>query len=371
MKRLSRVLAAAGLALFAAALAPVTLVAAIGTGLAWLRGWQPARLYRAAAWCLPMLAVWLAAAAISARSLGPAAVHVAWQPGRGPLAAAVQLVPLAVPAGLAAAGWAWSRRLAAMAARAGGRSPDAAVAFDRRQWRHQVSAARARIAAPGAVPLLTARGDFAAGAVIRAVGHPARQLTLLPAARLRAHQLVVGGTGTGKSTLLLRLWAAFMAAGLSRHAAGMAGPPLIVILDCKGGADARRIADRARRVLREAGARNVAVWPDEARLSLWDLPPRQLVTTLVDLIEHGTGGAAYYADVLEAVVALAVEAPGGPPADTAGFLARLDAGWLARRLRRATQRPGRPAGAGRGAAVQDAVPAPRAGARRAWQLRRR
>jgi hypothetical protein len=47
------------------------------------------------------------------------------------------------------------------------------------------------------------------------------------------------------------------------------------------------------------------------------------------MIEHGTGGAAYYADVLEAVVALAVGPPCGPPASAAGFLARLDGGWLA------------------------------------------
>ena len=59
----------------------------------------------------------------------------------------------------------------------------------------------------------------------------------------------------------------------------------------------------------DAGARSTAVWPDEASLSLWDLPPGQLITTLLDLIEHGTGGAAYYADVMEALVALAVEAP--------------------------------------------------------------
>src|SRR5215469_13980807 len=56
--------------------------------------------------------------------------------------------------------------------------------------------------------------------------------------------------------------------------------------------------------------------------------PPLLVTTLVDLIEHGTGSAAYYADVMEAVVGLAVQAPGGPPGSTADFLARLDAGWL-------------------------------------------
>src|SRR6516165_2935636 len=46
------------------------------------------------------------------------------------------------------------------------------------------------------------------------------------------------------------------------------------------------------------------------------------------MIEHGTGSAAYYTDVMEAIVDLAVGAPGGPPASAAEFLGRLDAGWL-------------------------------------------
>jgi hypothetical protein len=331
-RRATRLLAAIAAAVAALALAPVTLVAAVSVIAAWYNGWPPVRLYRAAAWCLPMLAVWLTATAISRHSLGPAlaAPHLAWLDLRRHryLATATLVAPPAIPAGLLAGGLAWSLRLASMAAVAGGRSPGAAARFDQRQWRHQVRAARARIAAPGAVPLLTAKGDFVAGAAIRTAGHPVRPLAQLPASRLRAHQLVIGGTGTGKSTLLLRLWAAFIATGLQRHAAGLAGPPLVVILDCKGGADARRIADRARRVLRASGARNVAVWPDETVLSLWALPARQLVSTLVDLIEHGSGGAAYYTDVMEAVVALAVEAPAGVPASTADFLARLDTGWL-------------------------------------------
>ena len=41
------------------------------------------------------------------------------------------------------------------------------------------------------------------------------------------------------------------------------------------------------------------------------------------------GGAAYYTDVMEALVALAVYAPCGPPVSSADFLARLDADWLA------------------------------------------
>ena len=48
----------------------------------------------------------------------------------------------------------------------------------------------------------------------------------------------------------------------------------------------------------------------------------------MDLVEHGTGAAAYYADVMEAIVALAVDAPGGPPANAADFLGPAGPGWL-------------------------------------------
>jgi hypothetical protein len=327
------VLAAAGVL---AAAAPVTLVAAASAWVAWWRGWPPARLGREAAWLAPMVAVWLAGIAVARRRWQPvaAAAFVVWPRmwrlalGGHYLAAAVLIAPLAIPLGLAAGAAVWSWRVRAMESAAGGAWPGAAVSFDRRQWRHQVRSARARIAAPGAVPLTTAAGDVVVGAVIRTVGHPARELARLGYGRLRSHQVVIGGTGTGKTTLLLRLWAAFMATALRRHAAGLGPRPLLVVLDCKGGGDARKIADRARRVLREAGAGTTAVWPDEARLSLWSLPPRRLITTLVDLVEHGTGGAAYYADVLDAVVALAVSAPSGPPAGPQDFLGRLDAGWL-------------------------------------------
>ena len=193
--------------------------------------------------------------------------------------------------------------------------------------RRQVRSARARIAAPGAVPLTRRNGDVVVGGTIRTVRHPARAIAALPYARLRSHQVVIGTTGTGKTTLLLRLWAGFMATALTRQAAGAERHPLLVVLDCKGGGDSRRVADRARRVLRD-GARSTAIWPDDAGLRLWDLPPDRLTSTLLDLVEHGTGSAAYYADVMEAIVTLAVHAPGGPPADTADFLSQLDLDWL-------------------------------------------
>jgi hypothetical protein len=331
--RIARFLAAAVLVIAAA---PVSLVAGGSAAAAWLAGWPPGRLYRAALWCVPMLVVWLAATAIAARSATQVAEapYLAWlamwhrgAAGSYPAAAAV-IAPLAIPAGLAVGGLGWAYRIRSMETGSGGLAPDAAAAFDQRQWRHQARGARARIAAPGAVPLTRQNFDLVPGAVIRAVGHPARRIASIPYARIRSHQVLIGTTGTGKTTLLLRLWAGFMATALRRNATGQGCPPLLVVLDGKGGADARRIADRARRVLRVAGARSTAIWPDEASLSLWALPPAQLVTTLVDLIEHGTGAAAYYADVMEAVVELAVAAPCGPPASTADFLARLDSGWL-------------------------------------------
>jgi hypothetical protein len=210
----------------------------------------------------------------------------------------------------------------------GGRSPAAAARFDAGLWRRQVRAARAAGAAPGSLPLLSASDSVVTGAAIRAVRHRGGRAAVIPYDRLRSHQVVIGSTGTGKTTLLLRLWAGFMAGGMRRYAAGQAARPLLVILDCKGGASSRKVADRARRVLRDAGASATATWPDEASLNLWSLPPGQLITTLLDLIEHGTGAAAYYADVMETLVSLAVRAPGGPPTGSADFLRRLDADWL-------------------------------------------
>ena len=343
----------------AVAVAPVTVVAAGAAGYAWWRGWTPRRLYAAARWCLPMAVAWLIAVAVwpeRAPTVGGGSGFGSLPPGVGPGAlwfraaaapyrawtgmwqlmehgqiarAVVAVAPLAVPLGLALGGVGWAYRIFRMRSGTGGLTPAAPAAFDQRQWRHQVRSARALIAAPGSLPLLSADGRVAVGATIRTVRHRAGPGMLIPPERLRSHQVVIGSTGTGKTTLLLRLWAGFMAAGLRRHAAGAGRPPLLVVLDCKGGASSRKIADRTRRVLRDAGARSTAIWPDETPLSLWTLPPARLVTTLLDLIEHGTGGAAYYSDVMEALVSLAVCAPCGPPANSADFLARLDADWLA------------------------------------------
>ena len=124
--RLIRVSAAAAVIVAAA---PVSAVAAAAAVTAWMCGWPPRRLYGAALWCLPMLAVWLTAAGLSAP--GPPAWRVAGAPYRAwvdmwrlaatghPAAAAVVIAPAAIPLGLLAGGLAWAVRIYQMETGAG------------------------------------------------------------------------------------------------------------------------------------------------------------------------------------------------------------------------------------------------------------
>src|SRR6202167_4429589 len=102
LRAIGRVLRIAIIAALIIAAAPASVVAAIGAVLAWLRGGARARLYRAAVWCLLMMAVWLAATAITSRSGSAAASapYHAWLSlwhGTHP-ASAADIAPIAPPA---------------------------------------------------------------------------------------------------------------------------------------------------------------------------------------------------------------------------------------------------------------------------------
>jgi hypothetical protein len=239
------------------------------------------------------------------------------------------LAPVTIPAGLAAAALVWKWRTYAITTGLGGITASAPITFDRRQWKRQVRTAKGVTEAPGAVPLLGRGGKIPVGGTIRAVGHRWHPVFTLPSGACARHMVIVGATGSGKTNLMIRLWAGWFTATLEQARAGRGDRPLLLVLDCKGGRDARRKADRTRRLLYGAGARRVAIWPDEARLSLWDLPARELAVLLYQMIDTGEGNAAYYADILQAALMLAVTAPGGPPVNAAAFLDRLDARWLA------------------------------------------
>jgi hypothetical protein len=266
-----RVLAFVAVVEVLVAAAPVTLVAGIAFLGAWLRGWPPARLWRSAAWSLPMTAVYLVDRALQVRTwrgLLRAPVHdwlVAWHAASlGRIVTAFVLsAPVAVPAGLAIAGVLWAWRIYAIQTGLAGKTATAPVVFDARQWHRQARAARGRIAAPGAVPLTDGRGRIVMGATIRTVGHRWQPVLSVPYTAMGRHQVVIGSSGSGKTNLMMRTWAGWYAAALAAHRDHGQPRPLLVVLDCKGGPDSRVKAARTRRLLHAVGAGRVALWPDE------------------------------------------------------------------------------------------------------------
>ena len=152
--------------------------------------------------------------------------------------------------------------------------------------------------------------------------------------------VIVGASGTGKTNLMIRLWAGWYAAALHRRRAAGKPRPLLGALDCKGGPDARAKADRTRRVLRGAGApprRHLA--RRRHAFSLWTLPPRDLAVLLHQMTEHGDGAAAYYADVTQAVLTLAVLRARRPAGQRGRVPRPAGPGLAGRRLRRRAARP--------------------------------
>jgi hypothetical protein len=239
--------------------------------------------------------------------------------------------PVAVPAGLAIASWAWGTRIYRIETGLSGKTVASPVIFDERQWHRQARYAKKRASVPGTVPLLDRDGRIVAGTTIRAIGHPWHPVLAVPATALGRHQVIIGSSGSGETTLMMRTWAAWYAATLNTYQARDGARPLLVVLDCKGGPDSRAKAARTRTLLHAAGAGRVAIWPDDASVSLWSLPPRELAVVLFQLLDTAdTGPAAYYADITQAALVLAVTAPPGPPSSGTEFLDRLDAGWLTR-----------------------------------------
>ena len=149
-------------------------------------------------------------------------------------------------------------RIYALTTGIGGWLASAPITFDARQWRRRVRAAKGRTAAPGAVPLLSRGGRIPVGGTIRAIGHRWHPVFAVPDTACARHMVVVGATGSGKTNLMIRLWAGWFTATLTAARAGRGRRPLLVVLDCKGGPDARVKANRTRRLLYGAGARRVA-----------------------------------------------------------------------------------------------------------------
>ena len=187
---------------------PLTLVAASGYLAAWLRGWPPARLWRAAAWALPMTAVYAIGQAFRLRAWQAVALAPVNDWGRAwrllaagsMLRAGLLVAPVAVPAGLAIAAALWAWRIYAITTGLAGQTASAPITFDTRQWRRQVRAARGRAAAPGTVPLLARGGLVVIGPVIRAIRHRWRPVLAVPYRSFGRPRSSSAPPGRGKRT---------------------------------------------------------------------------------------------------------------------------------------------------------------------------
>ena len=208
---------------------PVTVVTAAGYVAAWLRGWPPVRLYRAAAWSLPVTAAWLAGLEIQEPGfLASRDPGRTWTRGWDHLTTAhLAGVFGRWPRSPFRPGWRWPGCLGVAELhrhrRAGRAHSSAPITFDARQWGRQVRTAQGLTHAPGAVPLLARGNKIPVGGTIRAIGHPWHPVFTLDPAACARHMVIVGSTGSGKTNLMIRLWAGWFTATLQAWRAGRGG----------------------------------------------------------------------------------------------------------------------------------------------------
>lgn len=134
----------------------------------------------------------------------------------------------------------------------------------------------------------------------------------LPVAELPKGLLAPGTPGSGKTTMALRLSAAYAQADPSA---------LIVMVDGKADeATEERFAG-----LMAASGRKTRRWPTEP-YDGWRGTPAEIINRLLALPDYAVEGpAAYYRDLAELVVSLAVDDPeNGTPRSFSHFLHRLD-----------------------------------------------
>lgn len=139
---------------------------------------------------------------------------------------------------------------------------------------------------------------------------------VLPADVAGLPRLVVGASGSGKSVLLVR--ETFIAGASSRRA---------VLIDCKGDASMREQAIAA--YLRGRPDARVLCWPGEA-LDGWRGDPSAQLGRLLQ-VWNWPGESAWYGEVANTVLRLALTAPGLPAVSSSGeLMARLAPGHLQR-----------------------------------------
>ncbi|MEU4416175.1 hypothetical protein [Nocardia salmonicida] len=171
---------------------------------------------------------------------------------------------------------------------------------------------------------------------------------ILPWIALAEHVTTVASSGSGKTTLLKRTAVSWFATGWTRHRqwwrADRPGRPQVIIVDCNGGPESRKLAESLGRWFLALGvpAERIGRFP-EIKLNLWGTKNiDDLRSILSSMVSGGstptTDTEKYFHEIRETLIHLIVDAPAkvelvdgvptaigsNPPRDWVEFLRRFD-----------------------------------------------
>lgn len=210
---------------------------------------------------------------------------------------------------------------------------------EERMARRRMSAARTEAKAP--VELVNRDGDLIVGTFTEETGgvprhaldeataqHP-RHL-VVPSKSVDQHMVVVGDSGSGKTTVLLRVAVARTLSEWQAFARGEVARPLTIFLNCKGGSFADIVKDGSPFVkeMEDLGLhpQRIGMWPIDCRLDIWSMERRDLQSTLLEMVRSSH---EHFDELRESLLHLVIDAPQmRAPRSSVEFLRRIEPTWL-------------------------------------------
>ncbi|MBF6236639.1 hypothetical protein IU474_06045 [Nocardia otitidiscaviarum] len=190
---------------------------------------------------------------------------------------------------------------------------------------------------------------------------------ILPWINVAEHMTTVASSGSGKTTLMLRVLHSWFVTTWTRHRQwwrrDRPGRPLVIVVDCNGGPESRKVAKRMRTWFAGLGVRRdrIGIFPDDVALRMWpaaDFHTRSakeqkaIVDDLRSILSAMVSGGStpttdtekYFHEIRETLIHLIVDAPArvdlvngtptpvghNPPRSWLEFLSRFDVDTLSK-----------------------------------------